>query len=364
VRVGPAAVRVGADGIVDESTLPLEVRNMIRAMRRPEYLAEDGRLIGRPFVSALFNGWRYVAVGSRMAKFPPEATLHEFLEAFLVDDVLGRDWVAGELKRGNEAHPIARWLADLRALRARSVGSQGVREVDMTGSALAFLTLAYDVYSTYHCGALPPRILHRLKHPVEFQGAKYEVAVAGLFARAGFTIAWIDDPTRKRPEFLASQKTTGERLVVEAKSRHRPGVLGRPGAVDVEVMKADLGRLLHDALEKETDGLPCAIYLDANMPVAATGDEERQRLRDIQRMLDRRESSPQQPDPFVGVTVTNFSWHYAGDAPAIGRSESVLVVPRYPRVALRDARTLQLIFEAAKQYGDVPGLFPTPDGAN
>ena len=358
VRVGPAVVRVGADGVVDESTLPVEVQNMIHTMRRPDYLAEDGRLIGRPFVSALFNGWRYVAVGSRMAKLPPEATFHEFLEAFLVDDVLGRDWVAGELARGSDARPIARWLADLRAMRARTPGPSGVRQVDMTGSALAFLTLAYDVYSTYHCAELPERILRRLRHPVEFQGAKYEIAVAGLFARAGFTIEWIDDRTRKRPEFVASHKTTGERLVVEAKSRHRPGVLGRPGAIDVEAMKADLDRLFHDALEKETDGLPYAIYLDANMPVAATGDEELRRLREIQRMFDRHATGAKGPDPFVGVTVTNFSWHYAGDAPTIGRSESVLVVPRYPLVALHDPRTLQLIFEAAKQYGDVPGLFP------
>lgn len=135
-------------------------------------------------------------------------------------------------------------------------------------------------------------------------------------------------------------------------------MLGRPGVEGLEQTKADLDRLFRDALAKETDGLPYAIYLDANLPVAASGDEELRWMHDVQRMLDRRDASPESHDPFVGVTVNNFSWHYAGDAPTIGRGESVLVVPRYPRVPLRDPRTLRLIFEAARQYGDVPGLFP------
>jgi hypothetical protein len=342
-------------------SLPPEVRKMLQAVARPEYLDEQGRLVGRPFVSALFNGWRYVAIGARLTKVPPSTTFHEFLEMLVVSDVLGEDWVKAERdKLVDEQHPVARWLFDLRALRAglpRPVAGE-VREVDATGHALALLTLAYDAYDILHCAKLPERIVARLKHPNEFQGAKYELAVAGVFVRAGFTIEWIEDVTRKRPEFIATHKTTKERLVVEAKSRHRSGVLGRTGIPQVDVMKADLDRLLHSALEKESDGLPYAIYLDANLPPLGTLGAPPPWIGDVQRMIERRAASPAQPDPFVGITVTNYSWHYAGDTAIAGQSESLLVLPRYPRVPLRDERTMRLIFEAAQQYGHVPGTFP------
>lgn len=203
---------------------------MLEKVARPEYFDEQGRLVGRPFVSALFNGWRYVAIGARLLKVPPSTTFHEFLEMILVSDVLGEDWVRTEYaKTVEQQHPVARWLFDLRGLRvAMPPPAAGqIREIDATGHALALLTLAYDVYDILHCAKLPEALVARLKHPQEFQGAKYELAVAGLFVRAGFTIEWIDEPTRKRPEFIATHKTTKERLAVEAKSRHRSGVLGR-----------------------------------------------------------------------------------------------------------------------------------------
>jgi len=75
-------------------------------------------------------------------------------------------------------------------------------------------------------------------------------------------------------------------------------------------------------------------------------------------MLERREATPTEPDPYVGVAVTNYSWHYAGNTAVAGQSESLLVLPRYPRVPLRDERTIRLLFDAAQQYGFVPGRFP------
>lgn len=341
--------------------LPPEVMKMLRKIARPEYLDESGKLVGRPPVSALFNGWRYVAIGARMVKVPPQTTFHEFLEMLLLSDVLGNEWIAAERERPEVSqHPIARWLFELRDLRgqAPAEASGSVRTLDMTGSALAFLTLGYDVYSILHCGALPAQILARLKHPTEFQGAKYEIAVAGLFARAGFTIEWIDDPARKRPEFIAAHKTTGEKLVVEAKSRHRAGVLGRPGAAEIGEMKAGLDRLLRAALEKETDDVPYAIYLDANLPLSNDPARGLAWLPDVQRMLDTRAPSASSPDPFSAITVTNFSWHYTGNTTTAARSESLLVLSRHPHSPLRDERTIRLIYTAAQQYGDVPGTFP------
>jgi hypothetical protein len=308
---------------------------------------------------------RYVAIGARLLKVPPTTTFHEFLEMILVADVLGEEWIRNEYARAaSERHAVARWLFDLRGLRVTMPppASGQIQEIEATGHALALLTLAYDVYDILHCATLPQGLVARLKHPQEFQGAKYELAVAGLFVRAGFTIEWIDDATRKRPEFIATHKTTKERLAVEAKSRHRSGVLGRAGVAPVEAIKADLDRLLHDALKKETDGLPYAIFIDANLPpVGAPGAPPRW-VGDVQRMIERRTASAREPDPFSAVTVTNYSWHYAGNTAVAGQSETLLVLPRYPRLQLRDERTIRLLFDAAQQYGHVPGTFPL-DGA-
>lgn len=329
---------------------------------RPEYVGDDGLLVGRPQISGVFKGQRFVAVGSRTYPIAPQLTFHEFLVMHL-QTILGREWGLAELAKPlQDRHPAVQWLAALAERRqAPPAAVHGaVREVDHTGSTLALLTLAYDVYSIYHCAKLPNSLMKRLKHPAEFQGAKYEIAVAGLFARAGFTIEWIAERLRKRPEFVATHKTTGERVAVEAKSRHRRGVLTQPGAADVNSMKADLGGLLESALRKETDGLAYAIYLDANLPMTDAADPlTRSWVKDVQKMLDEQhEGTPTRPDPFTAITVTNFSWHYVGNTALPGRSEALLILPMYPAVPLRDRRTVELIFEAANQYGTVPAQFP------
>lgn len=343
--------------------VPPDVLEIIAKLMRPEYLGKGGLLVGRPQISAIFKGRRFVAVGSRIYHdLPPQTTFHEFIVMFL-KDILGREWGLAELSKPCEdRHPILHWLSALaeRQKVPPAAIHGAVREVEHTGSTLALLTLAYDVYSTYHCAELPEPLIKRLKQPAQFQGAKYEIAVAGLFARAGFTIGWIDDSSRKRSEFLATHKTTGERILVEAKSRHRPGVLTRPGSVDLTTMKADLGRLLKAALEKETDGLAYAIYLDANLPMTETDDPRtRTWVKDVEKMLDAyQEGTPTRPDPFTAITVTNFSWHYVGNTAEPGQSESLMVLPKYPATPLKDPRTLELIFQAANQYGAVPPEFP------
>lgn len=344
-------------------SVPPDVLEVVAKLMRPEYLGEGGLLVGRPQISAICKGRRFVAVGSRIYHdLPPETTFHEFIVMFL-KDILGREWGLAERARPVEdRHPILHWLAALaERQKAPPAAIHGaVREIEHTGATLALLTLAYDVYSVFHCADLPESLVKRLKHPAQFQGAKYEIAVAGLFARAGFTIGWIDDSSRKRPEFVATHKTTGEQILVEVKSRHRPGVLTQAGSVDAKEMKADLGRLLKAALEKETDGLAYAIYLDANLPMTEADDPRtRAWVRDVEKMLDAyQEGTPTRPDPFTAITVTNFSWHYVGNTGEAGRSESLMVLPQYPAVPLKDPRTIELIFHAANQYGTVPPEFP------
>ena len=121
--------------------VPPEVLKLFSKQSRPEYLSEDGFFVGRPQISKVFKGRRFVAVASRISTIPPEMSFHEFIEAFL-GDVIGHDWISAEQAKTVETrHPIIQWQSALAALRMRQPDAirGAIREIGPTGSALAFL---------------------------------------------------------------------------------------------------------------------------------------------------------------------------------------------------------------------------------
>jgi hypothetical protein len=83
--------------------------------------------------------------------------------------------------------------------------------------------------------------------------------------RAGFSIIRENekDRTRKHVEFIAIHKATGQHVLVEAKSRHRAGVMGQPGTTTSPDIK--FRRLVNDAVKKDPNN-PLAIFVDTNLP--------------------------------------------------------------------------------------------------
>jgi hypothetical protein len=89
------------------------------------------------------------------------------------------------------------------------------------------------------------------------------VRPCGVFAeptclRAGFTIERDDehDPATRHAEFTATHKAIGEKFSIEAKSKHRPGVLGFAGiAQPDEKLSLAFGRLINDAAAKKPSTL-------------------------------------------------------------------------------------------------------------
>lgn len=94
----------------------------------------------------------------------------------------------------------------------------------LTGPAKAYQCFGYDLYWLQLIHKLPDSVIERLKDFRAFQGARYEVLIAAIFARAGFEIEWIDDDNAsgKHPEFIATHKITGKKVGVETKSRQGP----------------------------------------------------------------------------------------------------------------------------------------------
>jgi hypothetical protein len=133
-----------------------------------------------------------------------------------------------------------------------------------TGSTLAFRSVAYDVFCLIQVGKITPKLLSRLRHPDQFEGARYELWVAASLARAGFELTFLDEDDRRsrHGELIATHTATGEKFWIEAKRRHRQReqVLANRKALDVGVQG-----LIADALAK-----PAAhtriIFVDVNLP--------------------------------------------------------------------------------------------------
>lgn len=323
---------------------------------------EQGRLVGRPVIDAIWQGKRVRAVGSQLTFRPPTETKHEFFVHVLLH-TLGKEWADRQAALpAEERHMIARWVDALSEIRRGGAAidkrqeADGVYTAAATGELLPLICLAYDVYTLRHDGVVAPDdpIVKRLGHPDQFQGARYELAVAAVFARAGYDISWITETDRRLPEFIARDAASGTEIAVEAKSRHRAGVLGRPGDTrDAEALKVDVGHLLDAALEKEVDGRPFVACIDLNLPEAGERSME-EWVRELHdEVLERLgQVSEENPDPFSAVFFTNYSWHWAGDQPA-GQAARFVVMPAHTQHPL-PAEQVELLAEALFQYGDVP----------
>jgi hypothetical protein len=329
---------------------------------------EQGRPIGRPTIDTIYLGKRVRAVGDRIWLRPPQETKQEFfvnVMAKALTQTLGDDWKAKQdALQESKRHPLALWTDAWDAMR-RNKGEKmsgvrneggGVYSADPSGDALALLTTAYDIYTLLHAMVLKAGdpILKRLGQREQFQGARYELTAAAIVVRAGYWIEWLTDTSRELPEFIARDGSSVE-IAVEAKSRSRPGLLGKEGErPDEATVKADLSRLHRDAVQKETDGRPSVVFLDMNLPPKQdrTFEEWLPTLQDGV-FGWRGESSAENPDPFSAVVLTNFSWHWYGEEVAEGGGHHYFVLPFYPVVPL-PGPDADRIWESVRAYGTLP----------
>jgi hypothetical protein len=188
---------------------------------------------------------------------------------------------------------------------------------------------------------------------------RYELAIAAIFARLDCEIRWLDmDPAlrkSKRVEFEATHRPTGQTFPVEAKSRHRTGVLNQPGTPDPDdPLRADarmVRKLFLKAVEQVPSEQPCFIFIDINAPREADADWQG----DVQRWMNRMPvATAEQPETFNAAYITNFSPHYDGDDK--GRGGAWLVAwPPFARVPLEHDFQPELI-QALNAYGRVPAF--------
>jgi hypothetical protein len=218
----------------------------------------------------------------------------------------------------------------------------------MTGNVKALQVLADDIYQLEHALKTPRKIIDRLRDPRQFQGARNEIAVASIFARCGFDIDFIDNATKRNPEFIAQKGT--ERIAVEAKSRHRPRVLEERGAMQGDPAPAKIKELYENALGQNPGGMPFMVFIDVNLALTpAVPPMEKPWVKEAMKCFDDRRQEGKATDPDTGLILTNFGWHYYHDHGATP-GECIPVRSANPQFPIQDD-TWNLLDRALGEYG-------------
>lgn len=279
---------------------------------------QDQQGLGRPIISAVINGYRLIAVGSKLHWSKSWKTFHDFLRDYLVI-LFGREWVSEQQKRpANERHPILRWIEQaLDDAGKVAVAIGGIRSAPMTGAARAFLNLSYNLYLIAHhidrdSEALLERLIKRLKSEPDFQGALYETYVAAAFLKAGFGLQFEDESvsTRSHCEFVATHRLTGNKFSVEAKARNRLGVESSGTAEMDQVRRLRVASKLHEALKKSADHTR-VVFIDVNVPDTVTAFEG-WAVSAVEQIsgAEQRLAISGQPAPSAYVFVSNHPYHH------------------------------------------------------
>lgn len=319
--------------------------------------------LGKPIIHANFQGTKLVAVGNSIYYSEFWKTFPDFLSYFLRSR-LGVQWGSAELQRPEgEQHPlIVLYRRAMEFANSLPRGKDGLFKNTPTGPLLAWLSLAYDLYLVSHEGRIESRLLKRLRHRDQFQGARYELFVTATFIRAGFKVTPEDesDGSSKHPEFVAHHLETGEVVAVEAKSRHRPGVLGRRGEFAADVSpKAGIASLLEDALKKAPTDKAYIVAIDVNLPAEDRFPLELPWVYEVAGDLSSREAAfSNEAEPFTMILFTNHGFHFGNDNEPALPTVSLAALAKKPRVPFRYPGLAKVIVDAAEKSLNIPSFFP------
>ncbi len=289
--------------------------------------------------SILIDGKRIRFIGDRLFIRPPSQTFHEFLLGFLRSVVVGKSWLERQnLLPVGKQHHLSRWFMSEREFmqphRAKAIADRQTHfRVDAPGEVSDLLTLAHDVFHLVNAGSFHTKLRRRLLDKKEFQGVRYEIAVAALATRAGMKVKFVHHPEKKHHDFLASDQRTQTTVAFEAKSRHRAGGLHEPGSPDENrIKRGDVASLIGQALDQNPGDIPFIIFVDINVPrELGIRVEERPWFNDVWTdMQSLGEPTPDHPDEFSAIFLTNF-WHAWSEATLSSGPEYLHIISHHSR---------------------------------
>jgi hypothetical protein len=274
--------------------------------------------LGKPIISAEVAGHRLVAVGNKVHTTKGTRTFPDFLVPY-VGTVLGAEWLTAELQKEEaEMYAVALWYRKDALHRRKHVVKPGeVFSAPEIGASRALLDLGYNLYLLEHNAELRSRLVARLRNRDQFLGAMSELRFAGMFTRAGFSIAFQneDDSDTTHCEYDVTRTATGKRFSVEVKTRHWSSFPSE-GPEGGRAVTKHVSRLLRDALGKQADH-DRIVFIELAMPDTSTHDKEPwwmqaavDGVNDAEEQLKRRGIIP----PGAIVVITNHPHHLRLDA--------------------------------------------------
>jgi hypothetical protein len=307
-------------------------------------------------------GKKFVAVRNRLAY----SETWKFIPDFLLDyvpHVFGREWWDAEVtKPEKERHPLFQWRVGCLRHKQTALDDGKKRIVVPDGMTGAYLSFAFNLFAIEDNSRLDDLLLRRLKHTEQFQGALHEVFAEATCLRAGFTIEREDerDPTTRHAEFTATHKATGEQFSVEAKSKHRPGVLGQAGVAEPhEKLRLTYGRLINDAAAKNPKH-PLVIFLDTNLPFRSAhhvyGADPAVPSKYIKEFCERIRKEHKGRYPYVMLALTNIPHHYAAADQNDPPKQMHVMMTEHPDS--NKGKALRALSAAVPLYGNIPNDFP------
>ncbi|MFH1539201.1 MAG: hypothetical protein ABIH66_09605 [bacterium] len=344
-----------------EKKLPEELIEEINRKQRVEKIEDKIREknVGktRKAISIDNKGYKIVAVGNRVHRSDKWRTFPDFLK-FHLEQLLGKEWLQSEVQKPlEERHQILKWYDEAAYIQKKlRQNEHGLYSLIPYGAASNLLHLSYDLYVLQHHLSLQDAMIARLKDQNEFQGARHELFAAATCIRAGFDIEYEDetDGKTKHPEFIAVHRETKQRIAIEAKSRHREGLLGKPGEIKTDRLMRGITQLINRAIEKKP-GIPYVIFIDINLPVSP---EPEQWFKEIRRSLQRSgERKEINKDINNMIIFTNQPNNYPGVKEGTPTIEPLYVISQIPLFPLKNPSILYELKDAAGKYSYIPNSF-------
>lgn len=316
-----------------------------------------------------FNGKKVWVLGNRVYHDePPSITFSEFILRVLQRE-FGKDWWEENQNLPiDKQHYIFRAFNQFELWKKRpkkdtKTGPDGSKGAFPDGWTYNLLSLAFDISMLIHrADEVPAELLDRLRNKNEFQGARYEVAVASIFARIGCNIKFIDNKNNKNrhPEFIAELPEENIKVAVEAKSKRRPGVIHESGDADIKnLKKTRIVPLVNEALKQNPGDIPFIIFVDINQPQSLSKTPEEHVKRLIKATENLRVSPQDKPEEFSLLYITNYSGQFLEEEQMV-KTYPTFVLPSFSRFPIKSDLFLSRLQKAVDSYGYIPNL--TTDG--
>lgn len=313
--------------------------------------------------SLLSNGKRLRAVANEIWSGPPNSSFYEFIEDYAID-LIGESWWLEQENAAMEQQNAMFQFADSYqrhkqqiVLKSRETGTPPL--IYPSGPILFWLALCYDLFCLKHKFSLPEplNLIERLKNRPAFQGTRYEIAMAATLVRAGCDVNWInpkDSPHGiKNCELIATHRSTGISFAVEAKSKHRNGVLNQEGTFDMEAEHQDVSRLLKKAVKKNSQNLPLVIFIDLNLPFSANENDRKNPIRQIEKAVKSAQRLFSVHNQLRLIVFTNFPFHYGKPESVPPLTEHCFALPTEVHGGLPE-EVKKDIEESLLRYGHIP----------